>query len=147
MEASTNVDGNTVSQSLARSQNRSSGSQPESLDQLGRVRDLKFHLFKRAERPGPKLVHIFRGVYEQDVLVGSRLGFQEVRGLGNAACEQTVVDEPVLLGREDVSPDGQVVAVAVDELEEEHGVRFHDTAACLLKFVVPNAPVMMSEVR
>src|SRR3982074_2787061 len=50
VKASTNVDRDAVSQGLARSQNRSSCRQPESLDQLGRVRNLKFHLLTRAER-------------------------------------------------------------------------------------------------
>ena len=47
---------------------------------------------------------------------GSRKSF----GVGDAGRDQAVADAAIFFGREDVVADGEVVRVAVDELEGEH---------------------------
>ena len=58
---------------------------------------------------------------EENVLVGSGLGRKKVFRGSYFAFEQAIMDQAVLLGREDVLADGEVVAVAVDQFERKHG--------------------------
>jgi hypothetical protein len=59
-------------------------------------------------------------VDEEDVLIGCGLRFEEVIRVGDASGDEAVADAAIFFGREDVVADGEVVRVAVDELEGEH---------------------------
>ena len=83
--------------------------------------NLKRKFFLWAQCAGEKFVDICRGMDEEDVLVARRLGFEEVGRFGDGLGDQTVVDEAVFLRGKDVGADWQIVSVAVDELEGEHG--------------------------
>jgi len=61
-------------------------------------------------------------VDEEDVFVLGGLGCEKVIGLGGFRFQQTLADAAVFLGREDVLANGQVIAVAIDEFEREHGI-------------------------
>src|SRR5215831_14314226 len=110
---------------MSRGQNRSARSQPERLDEVARVGDLHLHFFARAEPAGLQFLHILRLVDQQDVLVSGGLGFEEIRRLCNGGGDEPVADEAVLLRREDMAPDGEVVGVAIYEFEREHGDNPH----------------------
>ena len=120
MEAAANVNGDAIGQSLARGQNRSACRQPECLDEFGGKRNFELHLFLRAESAGLQLANILRGVDQQDVLIGGWLRWEEVFGTGDSRLQQAVVDSAIFLSREDVSTDGKVILVAVNEFEGKH---------------------------
>ena len=86
-------------------------------------RNFQLHRFARAQRSGLQLLHILRRVDQQNVQVGRGLRFEKIAGLGDAGRDQPIVNATVFFGREDVVADGQVVSVAVDELERQHGAR------------------------
>src|SRR5215472_12916105 len=110
---------------MSRGQNRSARSQPERFDEVARVGNLHLHFFARAEPAGLQFLHILRLVDQQDVLVSGGLGFEEIRLLCNGGGDEPVADEPVFLRREDMAPDGEVVGVAINEFEREHGDNPH----------------------
>jgi hypothetical protein len=55
------------------------------------------------------------------VLVGCGLGCDKVVGFGDSGLNQPLVDALVFFGREDVCPDGEIIVIAVNKLEWEHG--------------------------
>src|SRR5581483_5205841 len=76
----------------------------------------------RAEGSGSQLVHVLRGVDEEDVAIGRRLGLEEVARIRNPARDQAIADVTILHSRKNMGPDGEMVGVAVNELEREHCV-------------------------
>src|SRR5580693_1790500 len=124
MKSAANADGDAVGQSLPRREDGSSGRQPECLHQRGRKGNFQFHLLARAERAGFQLVDVLGFVDQQNVLIGRGLWLQNVAGFSDACLKQSITNAAILFGREDMSTDGKVIAVAVDELEGEHGSAF-----------------------
>ena len=120
VKSAADADADFVGQSLARREDRASRRQPESVDQIARVGNFHFHFFARAERAGLQLLHVVGLVDEQDVLVGRGLRFEKVGGVGDAGGDQAIANAAILFGRKDVIADGEVIGVAVDELEGEH---------------------------
>jgi hypothetical protein len=59
-------------------------------------------------------------VYQQDIFVGCGLRLDEVSGFGDPVVKKLLVNESVLLGRENVLANRQVVRVGVNELETQH---------------------------
>jgi len=123
VEAAAQVEGHAVSQRVLGRQDGAARGQPEGAHQLRRVRDLEQQFLLIGERAGLELADVVGGVHQQDVVVRGRLRLQEVLRRGQARFQQPLVDEPVLLGGEDMRAQGQVVAVAVDQLKGQHGVR------------------------
>ncbi len=120
VEAAADIHGHAVAQGQVSRENRAARRQPESLDQLRRIRHLHLHLFHGGECPGLELLHVFPRVHPQDVFVRGGLGRDEIGGLGHAGLQQPLVDQPVFLGGENMRTDGQIVVVAVDQLEWQH---------------------------
>jgi len=56
-------------------------------------------------------------VHEPDVVRARLRRLDEVLGLGQAFGNQRVVDQPILVGREDVGADVQLILVGIDELQ------------------------------
>jgi hypothetical protein len=59
-------------------------------------------------------------VHEQHILVGGQTRSDKIGRLGNSRREQPVMNALVLFGGKNMGPDGQVIVVAVDELEGQH---------------------------
>jgi hypothetical protein len=68
---------------------------------------------------------------EKDVLVSGGLGFEKVLWTCDVGCDQAIVDTPIFLGGKDVVADGEVVGVAIDELEWKHGEAIHHTLVAI----------------
>ncbi len=131
MKSAADTDGDTIAQTLPRCQDGSSRRQPEGFHQIARVGNFHFHFFAGAESSGLEFSYVFRRMHQQDVLVRRRLRFEEVRRVGDAVGNQSVVNAPVFFGREDMIADGKIVRVAVDEFEGEHGEANHHTPKSL----------------
>ena len=54
-------------------------------------------------------------------MIDCRLWFQKVTGLSNAVRQEPVADAAIFLRGKNVFANGQVVCVAVDKPEREHG--------------------------
>src|SRR5580698_2308341 len=72
-------------------------------------------------------MHILRLMNEQNVLISSRVGLQKIASLGVTSHKQPVTDSAIFPGGKNVLANGQVIRVAVDELEGEHGRTLHNT--------------------
>ena len=124
MKSSADADANLIGERLTRGENRSSGGQPESVDEVARVRNFHFHFFERGERTGLQSLDVIRLVNEQDVLVARGLRLQEILRDGDGCCEQTIADAAILFGGKNVHADGEEIRVAVNKLEGEHEERY-----------------------
>ena len=122
VETSANVDGDVVFQGVVSGQNGASCRKPECTHQFRRIRNFHLEFFASGESPGSEFMNILGSVDEQDVLIGRREGTGEVGLLGDAGFQQAIVNAFVLFRGEDVSADGEIVVVAVDELEGKHGL-------------------------
>ena len=123
MESSAEADADFVSEALAGREDGAAGGEPERFCEVARVGDFHFHFFARAERACFELVDVFGFVNEKYVLIGGGLRFEEIGGVGHSSGDETVTNATVLFGGKDVIADGEVVGVAVDEFEGEHGAR------------------------
>src|SRR6266849_1296206 len=90
------------------------------MHEFGREGDLHLQFFTRGERSRLEFADVLGRVDEQNVLIGSRTRRQEVGRFGYAGFEEAIVNAAIFLRRENVGSNGQVVIVAVDELEGEH---------------------------
>jgi len=120
VKSAADVETDLVRHTLPRRQDRSAGSQPESIDQIARVGKLHFHRFSRAKCAGLQFLNVFGGVNQQDVFIGRRLGREKIVGIGNAHRDQAVMNAAIFFGREYVLPDRQVIVIAVNEFKGEH---------------------------
>jgi hypothetical protein len=57
---------------------------------------------------------------QQDILVGGRLGLDEVRRFRNAGGKQPIVNQPILLRWKYVLPNREIIAVAVNQPKRKH---------------------------
>jgi len=120
MEATPDADGDSVFKGLARSEDGTSGGEPEGVHEFQRVGNFELHLFTGRERAGFQFLNVVGFVDEENVFVLGGLGTEEICGRGSFRFQQAITDATVLLGREDVLTDGEVVVVAVDEFEGKH---------------------------
>ena len=116
-----------VYEAMARGEDRSTGSQPEGVHQLRRERNLQLLRFTRTKRSSLQFLHILWRMDQQNVEVGRGLGFEKVAHVGDAGGEKTVANAAIFFGRKDVSTDGEIVGVAIDELEGQHDEANHHT--------------------
>src|SRR5581483_2239909 len=120
MEAASDVERDLIVQRVIGGKNRATGSQPESAYQFRRVGNLHLEFFARRQRSGLQFVYVLRRVHEQDVMVRRGLRGNKILWLGDPAFKQTIMYAAVFFGREHVRPDGEIIVVAVDELERKH---------------------------
>ena len=120
MKPSAYIDGHAALQGKIRRQNGTTCGQPESRDQFRRIRNFQLHLFHRRKGPGLQLMHIFRRMHQQDILVAGAWGHHKIRRFGQSGFEKMLVDEPVFFRRKHMRANGQVIVVAVDQLEWKH---------------------------
>ncbi|HWR16633.1 MAG TPA: hypothetical protein VN577_17540, partial [Terriglobales bacterium] len=64
---------------------------------------------------------------QKDVFISGGFGLKKITQFGNAAGDQALVYQPVLLRRKYMLPDGKVVAVTVNQFEGQHALN----KACL----------------
>src|SRR5215469_4465679 len=120
VKSPSDIDGHAILPSVLRRKNRTSRCQPERANQFRREGNLELEFLPRGQRSGLQFIHVRRRVHQQNVLIGCRLGSEKVRGIGDSFFYQAPVYATVLLGGKDVLPDGEIVFVAVDELEGKH---------------------------
>src|ERR1700674_3592785 len=68
---------------------------------------------------------------EQHILVGCGLRSYKILLIGDSGLQQTFVHETIFLGREDMRADGEVVIIAINQLEREHGGRREEPSMIL----------------
>ena len=66
-----------------------------------------------------KTIHVARAVNEAYIIVGRRLGCNEVIFGGLVGCKQTIVNHAVFLRRENVRTDWQEVIVAINQAKRK----------------------------
>src|SRR5262249_40912915 len=120
MKSAADVDRRDILQRMLRRQNRATRSQPECINQFGRIRNLHLQFFNSGESPRLKFVYVIWFVYEEYVLIRRGLRSDEIRRVSYAKFNQLIVHAAILLSRKDVLPDGQIVFVTINELEREH---------------------------
>lgn len=59
-------------------------------------------------------------MYQKNVEVGCRQGFEKITALGDAGRDQPIMNAPIFFGREDMLADRQVVCVAINKLKGQH---------------------------
>ena len=74
----------------------------------------------RRQRSGFQPMHPAGIVNSQNVVIGSGLRFDEIGWLGEALCEQPIVNEPVLARGKHMVAEIEIVARMVNQLEREH---------------------------
>ena len=89
-----------------------------------RVRDLQAQDLVIGEGAGPQTPDPAVIVHQQHVVVGGRLGLDEVLRVGEAVAHQRVVDPAEFLRRKHVFAQVEVVAFVIDEME---GQQAHQT--------------------
>jgi len=107
MEATPDADGDSVFKGLARSEDGTSGGEPEGVHKFRRVGNFELHLLAARQHAGFQFVNVVGIMDEQNVFVLGGFGCEEVFGLGRLRFQQPVTDATVLLGREDVLTDGR----------------------------------------
>ena len=122
MEASTDVDRDSVIQGVIGSQHRTSSGQPERAHQFWRVGNLHLEFFARGQRSRFQFENVLWRMHQQNVPVRGRLRRHEVGRLGYATVHELLVNAAVLFRGENVGSDRKVVVLAVDELEGKHSV-------------------------
>ena len=64
-----------------------------------------------------------RRVHQHDVRSLAGCGARKSIGVGNPLVQQALANEAILVGTENMFADGQVILLAVDEFEGQHGPR------------------------
>src|SRR5262249_2402602 len=90
MKSAADVDRRDILQRMLRRQNRANRSQPECINQFGRIRNLHLQFFNSGESPRLKFVYVIWFVYEEYVLIRRGLRSDEIRRVSYAKFNQLI---------------------------------------------------------
>ena len=126
MEAAAEVDGDSGwagGEGAVSGFDGAAGGEPDGVDEFFGVRDFHAEDFVGSERAGFEFVNVGGSVDAEDVVVGSRLGRDDVGGGDEILGDEGVADEAVLLRRENMRAEVKVVIVVVDDGDGWHEKR------------------------
>ena len=123
MKTAADIEADAVLEREARGEDGAAGGQPEGLHHLARIGNFEPEDFLVAQGPAAQLVHVCGVVNQAHIIVGGRLGRDEIFGRGEAGMQETIAQPAELLRGEDVFPEIQIVAFVVNQPVRQHGLR------------------------
>ena len=124
MKSAADIDADTVAERALGRQDRAARVQQEGIHDLRRVRNLHLQLFPRAESAFHQLVDVMRRMHQGDVRLAGGLRRDEVALVRGPLLQQAFANPEKLVGAKNVFPDRQIVLLAIDQFEGQHGPAF-----------------------
>ena len=121
MESAADIEPDAVFQRQPRRQYGPARRQPERLHHLPRIRDLQPQDVLIAQRAAAQFGDPLCVVHQPHVLIGGRLGLDEIFRRGEARAQHAVVQPAVFLRGKDVLAQMQIVAFVVNQPKRQHG--------------------------